>query len=79
MKRDPRSEGKGIFETPRVLGPIASKKPGRLKKNRILFLMKTENLQETRQGLRDIQREYEAKFSKEPVVFEVNVDPIEIL
>ena len=79
VKRDPRSEGKGIFETPRVLGPIASKKPGRLKKNRILFLMKTENLQETRQGLRDIQREYEAKFSKEPVVFEVNVDPIEIL
>jgi primosomal protein N' (replication factor Y) len=78
VRRDPRQEGKGILETPMVLGPIASKKPGRLKKNRVLFLMKTENLQETQQCLRDIQREYEAKFSKEPVIFEVNVDPIEI-
>jgi len=78
VSKDPRQEEKGILETPMVLGPIASKKPGRLKKNRVLFLIKTENLLETQQCLRDIQQEYEAKFSKEPVIFEVNVDPIEI-
>jgi len=77
-KGAPRQEGKGILGTPMVLGPLASKKPGRLKKNRVLFLMKTEDLQETQRCLREIQREYEAKYSKEPVVFEVNVDPIEI-
>ena len=78
VRRAAGEEGKGIIGTPMVLGPMASKKPGRLKKNRVLFLMKTENLQETQRGLRDIQREYEAIFSKEPVVVEVNVDPIEI-
>jgi primosomal protein N' (replication factor Y) len=74
----PRAEGKPILGTPMVLGPIGSKKPGRLKKNRVLFLIKTDDMQETRRCLRKIQREYEAEFSKEPVVFEVNVDPIEI-
>jgi primosomal protein N' (replication factor Y) len=77
-KGAPRQEGKGILGTPMVLGPIASKKPGRLKKNRVLFLIKTEDLQETQRCLREIQREYETEFSKEPVVFEVNVDPVEI-
>ena len=74
----PRAEGKPILGTPMVLGPIGSKKPGRLKKNRVLFLIKTDDMQETRRCLRKIQREYEAEFLKEPVVFEVNVDPIEI-
>ena len=78
VKGAPREKGKGILGTPMVLGPIASKKPGRLKKNRMLFLIKTHDLQETQRCLRDIQREYEAKFSKEPVVFEVNVVPIDI-
>jgi len=74
----PRAEGKPILGTPMVLGPIGSKKPGRLKKNRVLFLIKTDDMQETRRCLRKIQREYEAEFLKEPVAFEVNVDPIEI-
>jgi primosomal protein N' (replication factor Y) len=78
VKGAPREKGKGILGTPMVLGPIASKKPGRLKKNRVLFLIKTHDLEETQRCLREIQREYEAKFSKEPVVFEVNVDPIDI-
>jgi primosomal protein N' (replication factor Y) len=71
-------KGKGILGTSMVLGPIASKKPGRLKRNRVLFLIKTHDLEETQRCLREIQREYEAKYSKEPVVFEVNVDPIDI-
>jgi primosomal protein N' (replication factor Y) (superfamily II helicase) len=78
VKGEPHKNGKGILGTPMVLGPIASKKPGRLKKNRVLFLIKTHDLQETQRCLRDIQREYEAKFSMVSVVFEVNVDPIDI-
>lgn len=78
MKGTPREKEKGILGTPMVLGPIASKKPGRLKKNRVLFLIKTKDLQKTQRCLRNIRREYEVEFSKEPVVFEVNVDPIEI-
>jgi primosomal protein N' (replication factor Y) len=74
----PREEGKEIIETPMVLGPIASKKPGHLKKNRVLFLIKTDDLHETQRCFREIQREYEGEFSKEPVVVEVNVDPIDI-
>jgi primosomal protein N' len=73
-----REKGTGALETPMALGPIASRKPGRLKKNRMLFLIKTDNLPETQRCLREIQREYEAEFSKDPVVFEVNVDPIDI-
>jgi len=78
VRRAAGEEGKGIIGTPMVLGPMASKKPGRLKKNRVLFLMKTENLQETQRGLRAIQREYDVKFPRDPVVLEFNVDPMDI-
>ncbi len=78
MKGAPSEEGNGILGSPMILGPIASRKPGRLKKNRILFLIKTLDLPKSRQDLREVQREYEEKFPKEPVVLEVNVDPIEI-
>jgi primosomal protein N' (replication factor Y) len=73
-----RGEDKGILGTPMILGPIASRKPGRLKKNRMLFLIKTLDLPKSQRGLREVQREYKEKFPKEPVVFEVNVDPGEI-
>ncbi|MDR4461603.1 MAG: primosomal protein N' [Nitrospirales bacterium] len=72
------AKGKGIMGTPMILGPMASKKPGRIKKNRMLFLMKTADLAEARQGLRNIQREYEVAFPKDPVVVEFNVDPMDI-
>lgn len=77
-RRAPCEERKGIMGTPMILGPMASKKPGRIKKNRVLFLMKTDDLSEAQRGLRDIQREYEAEFPKDPVVVEFNVDPIDI-
>jgi primosomal protein N' len=77
-RRAASEEGKGIIGAPMVLGPMASKKPGRFKKNRVLFLIKTEDLQETQRGLRDIQREHEAEFPKDPVVVEFNVDPMDI-
>ena len=73
-----RGEEKGILGTPMILGPIASRKPGRLKKNRMLFLIKTLDLPKSQRGLREVQRAYKEKFPKEPVVFEVNVDPGEI-
>jgi primosomal protein N' (replication factor Y) len=71
-------EGNGILGMPMVLGPMASKKPGRLKKNRMLFLIKTLDLSKTQRGLREIHLEYEKEFPKDSVVYEVNVDPIEI-
>jgi primosomal protein N' (replication factor Y) len=77
-RRAPSDEGKGILGTPMILGPMASKKPGQIKKNRVLFLMKTDDLSEAQRGLRDIQREYEAEFPKDPVVVEFNVDPMVI-
>jgi primosomal protein N' (replication factor Y) len=77
-RRVPNGEGKGIIETSMILGPMVSKKPGRIKKNRVLFLMKTDDLSEAQRGLRDIQREYEAEFHKDPVVVEFNVDPMDI-
>ena len=69
---------KRIFETPMILGPVASRKSGHLKKHRVLFLIKTGELSKIQQYFREIQREYELEFSKEPVVFEVNVDPVDI-
>ncbi|PJA79863.1 MAG: primosomal protein N' [Nitrospirae bacterium CG_4_9_14_3_um_filter_51_5] len=77
-RRSPCEEGKGIIGTSMILGPMASKKPGGTKKNRVLFLIKTDDLSEAQRGLRDIQREYEAEFPKDPVVVEFNVDPIDI-
>lgn len=74
----PCERGKGMLGTPMILGPMASKKPGRVKKNRVLFLMKTADLSEAQRGLRSIQQEYEAEFPKEPVVVEFNVDPMDI-
>ena len=44
----------------------------------MLFLIKTLDLPKSQRGLREVQREYKEKFPKEPVVFEVNVDPGEI-
>ncbi|GJL67746.1 MAG: hypothetical protein NPIRA06_03810 [Nitrospirales bacterium] len=77
-RRVPCAEGKGILGTSMILGPMVSKKPGRIKKNRVLFLMKTDDLTEAQRGLRAIQREYEAEFHKDPVVVEFNVDPMDI-
>ncbi|MFZ1745696.1 MAG: primosomal protein N' [Nitrospirales bacterium] len=74
----PGAAGKGVMGTPMVLGPMASKKPGRIKKNRVIFLMKTADLSEAQRGLRSLQLEYEAKFPKDPVVVEFNVDPMDI-
>lgn len=74
----PCEEGKGVLGTPMILGPMSSKKPGRIKKNRVLFLIKTANLSEAQEGLRILQREYEAEFRKDPVVVEFNVDPMDI-
>lgn len=73
-----RERGVGALETPMVLGPIASRKPGRIKKNRILFLIKTRNFRETRRCLQEIQREFASEFSKDSVVLEINVDPMDI-
>ncbi len=77
-KRPSGAAGKGGMGAPMVLGPMASKKPGRIKKNRVLFLIKTTDLSETRRGLQIIQREYEVEFPKSPVVVEFNVDPMAI-
>ncbi|MGP0594136.1 replication restart helicase PriA [Nitrospira sp. T9] len=77
-KRPPGAAGKGGMGTPMVLGPMASKKPGRIKKNRVIFLMKTADLLEAQRGLQSLQREYEAEFPKDPVVVEFNVDPMDI-
>ncbi len=71
-------EFKGKLEWPMVLGPLSSKKPGRLQKNRTIFLLKTYQLEKTQQFLRTIQQVYDQQFGKEPVVFEVHVDPLEI-
>ena len=73
-----REQRKGMLGLPMVLGPLASKKPGSSKKSRLIFLIKTENLLETQVRIRHIQHEFTLQFSKESVVFEVNVDPIEI-
>ena len=72
------SEGRGTLRLPMVLGPMTSQKPGRLKKNRTLFLIKTADLQDTQRRLREIQREFTRQFSKDAVICEINVDPIEI-
>lgn len=77
-RRPPGLAGKGGMGTPMVLGPMASKKPGRTKKNRVIFLMKTSELSEAQRGLRSLQREYEAEFRKDPVVVEFHVDPMDI-
>ncbi len=71
-------EGHGMLELPMVLGPLSSRKPGRLKKNRTIFLIKTFHLEDTQQRLRKIQQAYDQQFAREPVVFEVHVDPLEI-
>ena len=61
-----------------VLGPLTSKKPGSGKKNRTLFLIKTTDLDKTQGFLRDIQRRADEKFSREAVISEINVDPLDI-
>jgi len=71
-------EGHGMLDLPMVLGPLSSQKPGRLKKNRKIFLLKTYNLEETQRRLRKIQQSYNQEFGREPIVFEVHVDPLEI-
>ncbi|HNP59307.1 MAG TPA: primosomal protein N' [Nitrospirales bacterium] len=77
-RRVPCAEGKGIIGASMILGPMVSKKPGRIKKNRVLFLIKTDDLSEAQRGLRAIQLEYEAEFHKDPVIVEFNVDPMDI-
>lgn len=71
-------EGHGMLGLPMVLGPLSSRKPGRLKKNRTLFLLKTFDLQETQGRLQKIQQIYDQQFGRESVVYEVHVDPLEI-
>ena len=68
----------GRLELPMILGPLSSRKPGRLKKNRTIFLIKTFDLQETQRQLRKIQQVFDQQFAKQPVVYEVQVDPLEI-
>jgi primosomal protein N' len=70
--------GHGMLGLPMVLGPLSSRKPGRLKKNRTIFLIKTFHLEETQRRLRKIQQVYDQQFGREPVVYEVHVDPLEI-
>ncbi|WNM59256.1 replication restart helicase PriA [Candidatus Nitrospira allomarina] len=77
-RRPSGAAGKGGMGTPMVLGPMASKKPGRIKKNRVIFLIKTVDLSEAQRGLRSLQRAYEAEFPKDPVIVEFNVDPMDI-
>jgi primosomal protein N' (replication factor Y) len=72
------TDGKGMLPLPMVLGPMTSKKPGSVKKNRTLFLIKTADLPGTQHDLREIQREFTRQFSKDTVICEINVDPIEI-
>ena len=73
------SKGSQIMLEPTlVLGPLDSRKPRQRKKHRTIFLLKTFHLEETQQRLREIRQEYNKLFSREPIVFEVNVDPIEI-
>jgi len=70
--------GQGMLGLPMVLGPLSSRKPGRLKKNRTIFLLKTFHLEETQRRLRNIQQTYDQQFARESVVYEVHVDPLEI-
>ncbi len=63
---------------PLVLGPMASKKPGQVKKNRTIFLLKTQDLKSVQDQVWDIQQEYVNTFPKWDVVVEINVDPIDI-
>ncbi len=71
-------EGQGMLGMPMVLGPLNSRKPGHRKKNRTIFLIKTFDLPDTQQRLLKIQQVYAQQFSREPVVYEVHVDPLEI-
>ncbi len=68
----------GIWEFPLVLGPLDSRKPRQRKKNRTIFLIKTFELEETQRRLQKIQQIYEQELGREPVVFEIHVDPLEI-
>ena len=71
-------EGQGMLGMPMVLGPLNSRKPGHKKKNRTIFLLKTFDLPDTQQRLRKLQQVYVQQFPKEPVVYEVHVDPLEV-
>ncbi len=78
MKGRVGEEEKGLLSLPIALGPMASRKSGSAKKNRTLFLIKTENLADTKRHLRQIQDILKEQFSKDGVVCEMNVDPITI-
>ncbi len=71
-------EGQGMLGMPMLLGPLCSRKPGHRKKNRTIFLLKTFDLPDTQQRLRKLQQIYDQQFSREPVVYEVHVDPLDI-
>ncbi len=73
-----RQEGEGLIGMPMVLGPLSSKNPGHRKKNRTIFLLKTFDLPDTQERLRKLQQVYDQQFAREPVVYEVHVDPLEI-
>ena len=78
MQRSVSQGDNGRLELPMMLGPLSSRKPGRVKKNRTIFLIKTWDLPDTQRRLRKIQQAYDRQFAREPVVFEVHVDPLEI-
>jgi primosomal protein N' (replication factor Y) len=67
-----------MLGVPMVLGPLNSRKHGRLKNNRTIFLIKTFDLSDIQERLRNIQHAYDQQFAKEPVVYEVHVDPSDI-
>ena len=71
-------EGQGMLGMPMVLGPLSSRKSGNRNKNRTIFLLKTFDLVDTQQRLQKVQQVYEQQFSREPVVYEVHVDPLEV-
>ena len=71
-------EGQGMLGIPMMLGPLSSRKPGHRKKNRTIFLLKTFDLPDTQQLLQKVQQLYDQQFPREPVVYEVHVDPLEI-
>ena len=74
---EPQGE-EGISGLPLVLGPLISQRPGRQKKHRTIFLIKSFNLEDTQGHLRKIQQAFDQEFGREPVVYEVHVDPLEI-
>ncbi len=76
LSSDPSGQGARSSEI--FLGPMESKQPGKSQKRRIMFMMKTETLDATRQRLQGILKDLGKRRPKDSVIIEVNVDPIQI-